>query len=782
MDPNLSEEDRKKILAQKIVETQNRTALRIGLPFLHGFKWYDWAKKFYDSKNKICLLTAANQISKSSTQIRKCINWATDKDLWPDLWVTQPNLFWYLYPTQDVINIEFETKWKQFLPRGTFQEDPYYGWEVIRSGKDIAGIRFKSGVTVLFKTYGQNVHALQSSTVYAMFCFDGKTPVETADGIKNIEDISKKDVVYTSKGSSCVLNTVSRDANTIIRVLNNGIIIEATPDHYFKTERGEWIQYQDLKEEDILSSQMLNAKSSYSTGFTTSDILSQKTVGITISAMALDILLIDTCTEQSINDILEKYQKDMSFTTKMKMLQIMTLAIWRLYLKSNTHGFTNLKSGAIKEILICIKNLYAKYATQNSNLEQVSELRQERVLKNAEDYLMAQKLIATSVELNISKEKIAEISSKTYVLNGVTDERKNKVYCLKTDTGDFKLFDFIVKNCDEELPIDLFDELIFRLTATDGYFSMVFTATRGQDEWRRAMEPGEHEIEFLPEAFKMTVSMYDCMQYEDGSPSPWTRERILEKEMRCSSHNEILKRIHGKFILDEGALKYESFDHKRHIKDKHPLPKGWNIYVGIDIGSGGAKGHPSAICYLAVNPTFTEGRIFAGWRGDKIITTAGDVVEKNIELKKKLNIRPTRQLYDWGSKDFFTIASRMGEAFEPAEKNHAFGEDLINTLFKNDMLFIYRDDELVKLTIELGSIRKDANKKHAKDDFIDAMRYAASKVPWDFTNLGKKYEDQPVPEAELTPEEASKRKRLEYWEGESQRIADEFAEWNDLYG
>lgn len=504
MDPNLSEADRKKILAEEIVKTQDRTALRIGLPFLYGFKWYEWAKKFFDSKEKICLLTAANQISKSSTQIRKCTNWATDKDLWPELWVTTPNLFWYLYPTQDVINIEFETKWKQFLPRGIYKDDPYYGWEVIRSGKDIAGIAFKSGVTVLFKTYGQNVHALQSSTVYAMFC-------------------------------------------------------------------------------------------------------------------------------------------------------------------------------------------------------------------------------------------------------------------------------------DEELPIDLFDELIFRLTATDGYFSMVFTATRGQDEWRRAMEPGAHEIEFLPEAHKQTVSMYDCQFYEDGSQAPWTLDRIREKEMRCSSHNEILKRIHGRFILDEGSLKYESFDHKRHIKEKHPVPKGWYVYVGIDIGSGGAKGHPSAICYVAVKPDFTEGRIFAGWRGDKIITTAGDVMEKNIELKKKMNIRPTRQFYDWGSKDFFTIASRNGEAFEPAEKGHDFGEDLINTLFKNDMLFIYRDDELTKLTIELGSIRKDSNKKHAKDDFIDAMRYAVSKIPWDFTNLSKKYENAPVEEPDLGPDEESRKKRKDYWDGERERIEDEFDEWNELY-
>ena len=57
--------------------------------------------------------------------------------------------------------------------------------------------------------------------------------------------------------------------------------------------------------------------------------------------------------------------------------------------------------------------------------------------------------------------------------------------------------------CDEELPISLFPELSARLIATDGYFSMVFTATLGQEYWRLTMEPDEEngEIEKHPDAF-----------------------------------------------------------------------------------------------------------------------------------------------------------------------------------------------------------------------------------------------------------------------------------------
>lgn len=107
---------------------------------------------------------------------------------------------------------------------------------------------------------------------------------------------------------------------------------------------------------------------------------------------------------------------------------------------------------------------------------------------------------------------------------------------------------------------------------------------------------------------------------------------------------------------------------KRHLKPKHPIPPGWMIFGGADIGSGGKEGHPSALCYVAVAPNFRQGRVFLGWRGDNVSTTAGDVVMKHIELKKENKFYCTDQRYDWGSKDFFNIATRMGEAFNPAER------------------------------------------------------------------------------------------------------------------
>jgi len=72
---------------------QEKRKIQALLPHLYSWPWYPWARAFFESRNKINLLCAANQISKSSTQIRKCIHWATATELWPSLWKTTPRQF-----------------------------------------------------------------------------------------------------------------------------------------------------------------------------------------------------------------------------------------------------------------------------------------------------------------------------------------------------------------------------------------------------------------------------------------------------------------------------------------------------------------------------------------------------------------------------------------------------------------------------------------------------------------------------------------------------------------
>lgn len=505
-----------KIQREKALLAEKRIELIQSLPHLYGWKWYPWAREFFESTNQINLLCAANQVSKSSTQIRKCIDWATDMKKWPSLWKQRPDQFWYMYPSSNQTKIEYHTKWQQFLPQGRYKTDPMingkpnpYHWKVETVNKEVHAIHFiNTGVGIYFKSYTQNVTNLQTGTVFAMFA-------------------------------------------------------------------------------------------------------------------------------------------------------------------------------------------------------------------------------------------------------------------------------------DEEMPVELFDELMFRLSASSGYFHMVFTATIGQEFWRQCLQPHDHEEPLLPQAHKQIVSMYDCQVYDDGTPSHWTDEKIDQVKQRCTSHNEILKRVYGYFIKDIGGKKYEQFDLSRHVKPKEPIPKDWFIFAGVDIGSGGRVGHLSAITFVAVRPDFKFGRVFLGWRGDGILTTASDVVEKFLEMKRDHKLEITGQFYDWANKDFQTISNSMNENFQMADKSHERGEDIINALFKNNMLVIDENPELRKLAVELASLRKDTAKNKAKDDFADSFRYSVTRIPWDLNDLAILYDPVITPPKEMTPMErelAERRKAFEDPGTKSWGIEEEFAEANDLYG
>ncbi len=494
---------------KRIKELEESIRLKEGLPHKFGWKWYPWARVWSDSKNKTALLCAANQISKSSTQIRTCIEWATNKDLWPELWARKPKQFWYLYPTKTQINNEWATKWCEFMPAGEFETDPEYGWKVERSRGDVIAIHFNSGVHVYFKSYAMETESLQTGTCDAVFA-------------------------------------------------------------------------------------------------------------------------------------------------------------------------------------------------------------------------------------------------------------------------------------DEELPMEHYDELKMRLSASNGYFRMVFTATLGQDFWRRALEPGDQEKEELVGALKMTVSLYDAMFYEDGTPSFWTEEAIARVRANCSSEQEVLKRVYGKFIVLSGRV-LSAFDIKKHVKKAHSIPASWLWYAGVDPGSGGESGHPAGIVFVAVRPDFRAARVPLCWRGDKIETTNGDILEKYIAMKKEHKIEVTSAYYDWASKDFEIIATRNGVPFSKAEKSHEIGEERLNTLFKHDALLFYENAEVMKLAGECATLKRDTPKNQRKDNLYDPLRYAITGIPFDWsfiTNVQPEYEDAPLEAKRSDMEQQVIDRRKEFSDidpEERLKIEDEIAEANESY-
>lgn len=449
-------------MRRHIIELEKVQKFRENLPHLYGFPWYPWARRVFESSDKEILLTAANQISKSSTAIRKNIELATNKDLWPKLWPNLkawqvPGLFWYFYPTKQAATTEFEQKWvKEFLPRNELKDSEQYGWKPRYDKGDIHSIDFNTGVTIQFKTYAQKVKDLQTASVYHL-------------------------------------------------------------------------------------------------------------------------------------------------------------------------------------------------------------------------------------------------------------------------------------TCDEELPVDLLPELKARLNATDGYFLTVFTATLGQLYWKMAMEPATPDEETHKDALKIQVSLFDSMKYEDGSPSPWTKEKIQRAIANCPTEAEVQRRIYGKFVKSDGLM-YEGFSLENNMSDNHPVPKGWKFFGGVDPGSGGKSGHPAAMVIVATDPTFTKGRVIKAWRGDGIPTTSADILTKYKDLKDDLPMMA--QSYDFAAKDFFMIASRAGEAFIQANKKRDEGVATLNTLFKSGMLKLQRHDpEIQKLVNELMTLSSTQAKTQAQDDLIDALRYCIMSIPWDFSQV-----------------------------------------------
>lgn len=508
MSENPIEPLEQKIARLKFLEEQKRK--RDGLPHLYGQKFYPWGKRYFTSTNKMCLLFAANQIGKSSIQIKKCIHWATEETLWPRLWKTTPRIFWYFYPDTITAQAEVEHKWiPEFLPRGGYKDSGKYGYTIEDLGKKnkFPVIKWNCGVTLYFKGYSKSVVNIQASTVHAIFC-------------------------------------------------------------------------------------------------------------------------------------------------------------------------------------------------------------------------------------------------------------------------------------DEELPQDYFDEIMFRLTATDGYFSMVCTPTIGQLFWRDAIEPLSKDDERFPTAYKQQISMYDCLEYEDGSPTPWTEERIKTIEARCSSLLEIQKRVHGKFISD-GGLKYSSFDPGKNVVAPYSI-SGWILYAGVDIGTGGEIRHPASISFIAVRPDFKKGAVYQGWRGDGIDTTSSDILEQFRRMRG--NQKFVQQCYDHQARDFFLVSTRLGEPFIPAEKSQELGIDMLNTLFQNGMLDIFDIPELVPLVNELLSLRTATAKKDAKDDFIDSMRYGVTKIPFDWTAVGDDIFEKESQDKRYHKEEAEKnrteldiRREFMFPKETEETLDDQINEWNSYY-
>lgn len=341
---------------------------------------------------------------------------------------------------------------------------------------------------------------------------------------------------------------------------------------------------------------------------------------------------------------------------------------------------------------------------------------------------------------------------------------------------------------DEEVPVDLLSELQTRVSATDGYLHFVFTATLGQTFWRDVVERRTQ----WPHARVWQISHYDCMKFEDGTPTRWTKEKIQRAIDACISPAEVQRRVFGKFVKDEG-LKYQTFDREKHFVPYVKPPADWIYIGGADYGSGG-KNHPSAVTIVAVSPDFTKGCVVRHWRGDNLITTSEDVVLKCVEMSRGLEVRTW--YYDYSAKDLATYAQNSGLPFETAEKSHAIGEGALNTLFKSGCFVLMMPNEeyekevpsqeyleCYKMADEFESLAVETNKTKARDDSIDSCRYAIAKIQWNWEQMNNSLAARRKKPAERMYTEEELRRQYILGDGKDPMelsMEEEIDEWNEL--
>ncbi|MNJ94805.1 Terminase-like family protein [compost metagenome] len=223
--PKLSHEERElKLERLRLLEAKKK--LEDNLPHLHGYKWYAPFKRFYQSFNKFSFLFAPNQMGKSVSNIRKCIDWATEPKHWPKISKRpRPTLFFYFYPDLKLSRREIYHKWiPELLPRNEMKDDPKYGWELIDK-QDKLSILFNSGVEVVFFGYSQgkaSLLALAASSPDAVF-IDEEMPPELWPEVSMRVEGSKGKISWCATPDKC--HPFYKDIQEGISVLPDSLVI-----------------------------------------------------------------------------------------------------------------------------------------------------------------------------------------------------------------------------------------------------------------------------------------------------------------------------------------------------------------------------------------------------------------------------------------------------------------------------------------------------------------------------------------------------------------------------
>lgn len=257
-------------------------------------------------------------------------------------------------------------------------------------------------------------------------CFVGDTKITTDKGDVKIKNINIGDIVLTSEGYKKVLkkfNNGSKQTNEYTLYFNDKVVtLECTDEHKIKTDKG-WKKIKDLIIGDMLYLIPLNI---YNT--------EQKNTTLVNTEDYIEL---------SGNTIMEKYLKDMKYTTKMKTHQIMIYQILSVLKNLNINHF--ILKNFINKIQNGLKHKWRKIKTNVENGIKVMKVKNgiKTTLNNKNgELLTSESNYVNSVMQNMNQKP----QDKDFVLQNVS---RNITEIIIKKSSNNIVYDLMVDDCHE---------------------------------------------------------------------------------------------------------------------------------------------------------------------------------------------------------------------------------------------------------------------------------------------------------------------------------------------
>lgn len=258
-------------------------------------------------------------------------------------------------------------------------------------------------------------------------CFVSGTEVKTKNGYKPIECIQIGDYVQTPIGLKRVIKSGPSGVSKTFKVkLSNNKYLQGTPNHKIFVKNIGLVPLCKLKIGDELCQELLDTEVSSSH----QDI---KSILNDIQLIVQFLMEHHYCTEQYGKIFLEKFQKDMEYTTKTISNLTRILTILNVFLSHITQD--NICKNELKEVGICTKNLKNEEELKNINNKLL------KILLNAERILKKENLRASIVVILLLQSAVNNFwlsqkrkeKQKLVVMEVVGNCEESTVYNLTTE-------------------------------------------------------------------------------------------------------------------------------------------------------------------------------------------------------------------------------------------------------------------------------------------------------------------------------------------------------------